>query len=208
MIKLSTFTLVLLGMFAFTSCLVDEEKAALQRYETALAKGLASAETSNDLFLGLELAVTDKQFYDRCTELNKKQLIEMGSGGNRVDHKLRRGTQRPSTLTFYPDFSEDRPRIVQAMDMEFAYDDWAPWNKDAQAGKLLTDLAEDWIPRVFGEGFEIVPHPVHTWVLVQVKNNRRAAFWILDKRIVRGRVTDLRVFPNEPLGLVSVAPAQ
>ncbi|MEM9929020.1 MAG: hypothetical protein AAF840_04340 [Bacteroidota bacterium] len=203
MIKCSTYFLALMGFFVLSSCLADDETAALSRYESALAEGLASSATSNQLFLGLELAETDRAFYDKCTELNKRRLIEMGTGGNRVNHKIRKGTKRPSLLTFYPDFSTDRPRIVQAMDMEFAYDDWSPWNQEATAGKLLTDLAQDWLPRVFGEGFEIVPHPVHKWVLVQVKDNRRAAFWVLDKRLVRGRVTDLRVFPDEPLGLAT-----
>jgi hypothetical protein len=154
---------------------------------------------TNDVFLGLQLAETDKEFYDRCTELNGRQLIEMGTGGNRVNHKLTDELARPALLTFYPDFSKDRPRIIKAMDFEIAYVDWSPWNKSAYAGPLLEDIGKSWAEDVFGPGFEVVPHARHGKVLVQVKNNRRTAFWVLDERIVRGRVTDLRALPNEPL---------
>lgn len=171
-----------------------------ERYEAALAAGLASTETTNDLFLGLKLAETDKQFYDRCTQLNQAQKIMMGSGGNRVDYQLGSSLARPATLTFYPDFSADRPRIIKAMDLEIIYNDWAPWNKEAQSPKLIADVAK-WAKKQFGDGFEVVDHPQHQKVLVQVKNNRRAAFWVMDTKTVRGRITDLNALPDELLGL-------
>lgn len=171
-----------------------------ERYEAALATGLASSETRNELFLGLELAETDRQFYDRCTELNRQQKIVMGSGGNRVNYAMGDALDRAATLTFYPDFSEDRPRIILAMDVEIAYDDWSPWNTAAHVPALFPDVAE-WARAQFGDGWNVVPHPKHGKVLVQVRDNRRIAFWALDTRVVRGRMTDLRALPDEPLGL-------
>ncbi|WP_026232108.1 hypothetical protein [Neolewinella persica] len=199
MIRLSTFSLAFLGMLFLSSCSADDLSTPAGRYKAALKAGLSSSTVTNDLFLGLQLAETDKEFYDRCTELNGKQLIEMGSGGNRVNHKLDDELARPAVLTFYPDFSDDRPRIIKAMDLEIAYVDWSPWNKAAYAGPLLEDIGKGWASQVFGEGFEIVSHARHGKVLVQVKNNRRTAFWVADDRIVRGRVTDLRALPDEPL---------
>lgn len=192
--------LTALAMLLCSACINEPKGTPQERYEAALAKGLASEEVTNDLFLGLELAVTDKQFYDRCTELNKQQKVTMGSGGNRVDYKLGDALPRPATLTYYPDFSEDRPRIIKAMDMEIIYDDWSPWNKDAHTPKLMADVAK-WAKKKFGDGFEIVDHPQHQKVIVQVKNNRRITFWALDTKAVRGRITDLNALPNEPLGL-------
>ena len=185
-------------MLLFTNC--EPSGTPQERYEVALAEGLASDEVTNELFLGLQLAETDKEFYDRCTRLNMEQKITMGSGGNRVDYKLGDALKRPATLTFYPDFSADRPRIIEAMDLEIVYDDWSPWNKEAHAPKLLADVAE-WAKNNFGGGFEVVDHPKHQKVLVQVKNNRRAAFWVLDTKAVRGRFTDLNALPEEPLGM-------
>lgn len=201
MIKLSTFFLALLGMLFLSSCSSDNLSTPEERYATALEAGLASSAVTNDVFLGLQLAETDREFYDRCTVLNGKQLIEMGAGGNRVNHKLDDELDRPAVLTFYPDFSKDRPRIIKAMDFEIAYVDWSPWNKAAFADLLLKDIGNGWAEEVFGPDFEIVPHARHGKVLVQVKNNRRTAFWAADERIVRGRVTDLRALPEEKLGL-------
>lgn len=199
MIKLSTFSLALLGMLILSSCSSEDLSTPAGRYIAALKAGLSSSAVTNDVFLGLQIAETDREFYDRCTELNGKQLIEMGSGGNRVNHNLTDELARPAVLTFYPDFSKDRPRIIKAMDFEIAYVDWSPWNKPAYAGPLLEDIGQGWAEEVFGPGFEVVPHVRHGKVLVQVKNNRRTAFWVLDERIVRGRVTDLRALPDEPL---------
>jgi hypothetical protein len=199
MIRLSTISLAILGMLFLSSCSSDDLSTPAGRYLAAMKAGLASSTVTNDVFLGLQLAKTDKEFYDRCTELNGKQLIEMGSGGNRVNHKLTDELARPAVLTFYPDFSKDRPRIIKAMDLEIAYVDWSPWNKAAYAGPLLEDISKGWAPRVFGEGFEVIPHARYGKVLVQVKNNRRTAFWVADDRIVRGRVTDLRALPDDPL---------
>lgn len=200
MMKQVFLSLATVAMLLATSCSNGPEGTPQERYEAALAKGLASSGISNDLFLGLELAETDKEFYDRCTQLNIEQKIMMGSGGNRVDYQLGDALTRPATLTFYPDFSEDRPRIINAMDMEIIYNDWSPWNKDAHSPKLLADVAK-WAKKQFGDGFEVVDHPNHQKVLVQVKNNRRTAFWVLDTKAVRGRVTNLNALPDEPLGL-------
>lgn len=200
MMKQLLLSLATVALLLATACTNEAEGTPEERYQAALATGLASPETTNGLFLGLQLAETDKEFYDRCTELNIQQKIMMGSGGNRVDYQLGNALKRPATLTFYPDFSKDRPRIIHAMDLEIIYNDWSPWNKDAHAPKLLPDVAV-WAEKQFGDGFEVVDHPVHQKVVVQVKNNRRAAFWVLDTKAVRGRITDLTALPEEPLGL-------
>lgn len=200
MMKRLILSLVAVAVLLITACTNEPESTPQERYEAALAAGLASAETTNDAFLGIGLTMTDKQFYDRCTELNMQRKITMGTGGNRVDYKLGDALSRPATLTYYPDFSEDRPRIIRAMNMEIIYDDWSPWNKDAHTPKLMADVAK-WAEKEFGDGFEVVDHPQHQKVIVQVKNNRRVAFWPLDLKAVRGRITDLRVLPDEPLGL-------
>jgi len=78
-----------LAMFLLAACNTQPEGTPQERYDAALAEGLTSSKVSNDLFLGLQLAETDKEFYDRCTELNIQQKIMMGSGGNRVDYQIR-----------------------------------------------------------------------------------------------------------------------
>lgn len=190
----------LLAVVLLTAC-GNADADALARYETELAAGRAATTVTDDIFLGLELGMTDQQFFDRCTQLNKERLITMGAGGNRVNYKMKDALSRPATLTFYPAFSEDRPRIIDAMDIEVVFDDWAPWNKDAHTPQLMADLLT-WTRRKFGEDAYVVPHPKFKKVIVHLQDNRRVMFWAKDNATVRGRVTDLRKLPEEPLALV------
>jgi hypothetical protein len=198
MIRYSWF-LACFGLLFLSSCQVDDRPPE-ERYAEALAEGLASDLVTNDLFLDLELDMTDQEFYDQCTRLNQQKLIVMGSGGNRVNYAMSDELDRPATMTFYPDFSEDNPRRILAMDLEISYDEWSPWNKNASSAELIKDLY-DYAKKEYGDDFIPVPDERFKVVFAQVKNNRRIAFWIKDERTVRGRITDLRALPEEPLGL-------
>ena len=189
----------LLAVVLLTACGNPEEKA-LTRYEAEMANALTTSQVTTDIFLGLQLGMTDQQFYDRCTELNKQRLITMGSGGNRVNYEMKDALSRPAILSFYPTFSDTRPRIVDAMDVEVKFVDWSPWNKDAHAPNLMTDMLA-WCRRKFGEDVYVIPHPKVKKMIVQVKDNRRVMFWIKDSEVVRGRITDLRKLPEETLAL-------
>lgn len=187
------------GLLLLSSCQSDD-RLPEERYAEVLAIGLASEAVTDEVFLGLKLNMTDQEFYDQCTQLNRQQLIVMGSGGNRVNYAMDDELDRPATMTFYPDFSEESPRRIRAMNVEFSYDDWSPWNKDASSAALIKDLYQ-FAREEFGGDFIPVPHDRHKVVFAQVKNNRRITFWIKDERIVRARITDLRALPEEPLGL-------
>ncbi|MTB51256.1 hypothetical protein [Lewinella sp. W8] len=191
--------LAFFGLLFFTSCQTDDRPPE-ERYAEALAAGLASKTVTNDLFLGLELDMTDQEFYDQCTRLNQQKKIVMGSGGNRVNYAMSEELDRPATMTFYPDFSKDDPRRILAMDLEISYDDWSPWNRDASSAALIKDLYT-YVKEEYGNDIIPVPDDRYKVIFTQVKNNRRIAFWIKDERIVRVRITDLRALPEEPLGL-------
>ena len=104
-------------------------------------------------------------------------------------------------MNFFPDFTEkteDQPRQIYAMDIEIAYDEWAPWNAEFNSIALLRDVTEmmiDW----FVNDFMAIPHEKFGRVVVQVKDNRRVAMWIKDQATVRARITDLSLAPDEPL---------
>lgn len=192
-------TFFLLAAFGFTlvfACGPDLPPA--ERYAKELAESLESTSTNNNLFLGLELGMPRKAFYDRCTILNQNKEITMAGGGNAVNHTLEDELPRVATMTFEPDFGEDR-KTIKAMDVLVSYDDWAPWNKDAQASQLIKDLVP-LLKEMYGGGFYVVPHDRLGSVLVQLEGNRRIAAWVKDERYVQVRITDLRVLPEEGLG--------
>jgi len=191
------FLFALLGGLTLTSCNSDADLPPLERYEKAHARGVASSTKTNDFFLGLELGIAKREYYARCTVLNKNQQITMAGGGNAVDHQLPDELDRPAVMTFAPDFGDSY--TVEAMDLLFTYVDWSPWNKNAHSDKLLKDVAV-WMDEQYGGDWIVVPHEVLGSIVTQVNNNRAIAIWMKDSQIVQARFTDLSVLPEEKLG--------
>lgn len=183
------FLLAAFGCTLLNGCTSDADLPPAERYEKELAASLASNERTDDVFLGLDLGIARKEYYDRCTVLNQQQKIVMAGGNNAVQYKLTDELPRVATLTFAPDFGEDR-KSIKVMTVTASYDDWAPWNKDAQATQLIKDLYEFCI-ETYGKGFYVVPDEQRGSVLVQFKNNRRIEVWVKDEREVMMRFTDL-----------------
>jgi hypothetical protein len=190
--------LVFFGLLTLAGCKSDDDLPPLERYQKALAEGMASTETENEVFLGLDLGIPRKAYFDKCTVLNQQKRITMGGGGNAVDYRLTEELPRPATLTFAPDFGDDN-KSIKAMTVLFSYDDWSPWNKESHAPQLLQDLYR-FLTAEYGKGFMVVPHEQLGSMLVQVKNNRRINAWVKDERFVQVRFTDLTALPEEPLG--------
>lgn len=192
------FLLFLLGLLTLNGCNSDADLPPLERYEKALAKGMASTKSENDVFLGLDLGIPRRAYFDKCTVLNRQKRITMGGGGNAVDYRLKEELPRPATMTFAPDFGDDN-KSIKAMTVLVSYDDWSPWNKDSHSPQLLKDLYP-FLTAEYGKGFMVVPHEQLGSMLVQVKDNRRINAWIKDERFVQVRYTDLNELPDEPLG--------
>lgn len=184
------FLLAAFGLILLAACTSDAELPPAERYEKDLAASLAGTERTDAVYLGIDLGITRKEYYDRCTELNKQQKIVMAGGSNAVDHPLKDELPREATMRLTPGFGEDRTTI-NTMTLTISYDDWAPWNKEAQASELIKDMY-DFCIKTFGEGFYVVPDEKRGSVLVQFKNNRRIDVWVKDEREVEMLFTDTR----------------
>lgn len=190
--------LLLFLLFLLFGC--KDERPVEERYAEAIEAAKTTTQKSNELFLDLELGMTASNFYSHCTELNRQRLITQGTGGNRVKYELEE-LDHPALMNFFPDFTEgtkNDPSKIYAMDIEFNYEAWAPWNKELAALPLLRDVTEmmiDW----YGDGFMAIPHEKLGRVVVQVKNNRRIAMWVKDQSVVRARITDMSERPEEPM---------
>ena len=192
------FLLLIFGLLTLPGCKSDADLPPLERYEKALAEGMASTQIENEVFLDLDLGIPRQAYFDRCTVLNQQKRITMSGGGNAVDYRLEDELPRPAIMTFAPDFGEDR-KSIKAMTVLVSYNDWSPWNKDSHAPRLLQDLYE-FLTAEYGKGFMVVPHEELGSVLVQVRHNRRIAAWVKDERFVQVRFTDLNALPDEVLG--------
>ncbi|MGB3547473.1 MAG: hypothetical protein WBA17_10890 [Saprospiraceae bacterium] len=188
-----TGLLLLVGLLSLPSC--GDPGTPEERYAEALAEGQTTTEREDALFKGLSFGMTRQQFFDHCWKMNKNGTFKNGTGAQ-VLYEMSE-LQRPARLYFYPDFSDD-DRIV-AMDMELIYEDWAPWNKEAQSDKLLADVVSVFSEWYGEQGFIALPKQKVGTVAVRVDANRRTALWRMDNSRVRGRITDLSALPAEPL---------
>ncbi len=193
-----TFLLFLIAA-ALTGC-KKEDNSPLGRYRSALIAGLEAETGPREAMLGIEIGITDREYFDRCTELNRLTLITMGGGSNLVDHRLVNDLDRPATLSFWPVFLGENPRRVQAVQFNVIYDDWSPWNKDAYADSLLPQV-RDYFARTLETELQELNHPVNGTVYVSVEGLRHVALWAKDETTITGQIIDLRTLSSDPLGL-------
>ncbi|MBR9922265.1 MAG: hypothetical protein GYB31_15615 [Bacteroidetes bacterium] len=181
-VRCSLFVAITGTLLLFASC------NKTMSYDEMLYKELESGEVYEDLFLGMELGMTSKQFYAQCWELNKEQKIMQGPGNLSVQYEPEE-LDYPGTMNFYPDFYEDK---IASMPMIFEYKSWAPWNKDMFSDKLAMDV-KDMFESWYGSGFKVHDHPKYGKVLAKVDGNREIIIHIKDDRLVEAWINDLRL---------------
>jgi|APTNR8051073442_1049403.scaffolds.fasta_scaffold06996_2 hypothetical protein len=180
--KYLIYTAVFFSLTALFSCSQTSE------YKRMEARELASGERHDSLFLGIYLGMKAKDFYAHCWEMNKKQLIKEGMNNSSVQY-IPKELKHPGKMYFYPKLWEDK---IYEMPIVFAYDAWAPWNKELFADSLQQDVRrmfEAW----YGKGFIEINHPQRGSAFVKMDGNRRISIWKEDDQRVRASFTDVPV---------------
>tara|TARA_E500000331_G_C17127270_1_gene656564 strand:+ start:315 stop:881 length:567 start_codon:yes stop_codon:yes gene_type:complete len=143
----------------------------------------------DSIFFDLHFGMTSKEFYDRCWELNKQEVVKEGPSNSSVKYLIKEGVRYDTEMLFYPKFHENK---VYMMLSTFSYVGWAPWNRDRFSNILLDDvkqLLESW----YGGSFLAVKGENDKKLYVMVQGNRRITISIIDDRDVRVRFTDLSI---------------
>jgi hypothetical protein len=178
-----------------------DHRSAEQRYADAMQEAVKTKERTDEIFHGIKFGMRPKEFFDHCTELNKQQLIQEGDDGRMAYFEMA-DLEKPGRLNFAPKFTpagdEDNPPVLYALNFSVRYDEWAPWNEDAQSLPLLRDVTRVFMER-YGEGFLALPHDKYGRVVTQIKDNRRVTIWREDKQKVHGRFVDLSYAPDDQL---------
>ena len=195
------YTLLLfLGLSLLPSCR-PEDTSPEGRYRSRVTDGLSTDEGPTETVLGIQLATPSQAFFDRCTELNRQQLITMGTGSNTVDHALPSDLGRPAVMSIQPEFTDGAARRVASIQVDFHYLDWSPWNRSASADSLLPDVVR-YLGRTVPVEFDRLDHPQQGTTYVSVDGKRLLAVWKLDDSKVRGMFTDLSIRQRDPLQIV------
>lgn len=157
-------------------------------YQKLEERELASGKQVNELFLGLELGMTRKDFFQTCWDLNKEGILTNGPTELSVEYNLTLPSGNPAKMRFYPKFEEDK---IYLMPIEFSYENWAPWNEELSVENLRADvvkLMESW----YGPGFlEISDADQSKVVFVKMDGNRRIRVFKKHISSVRVEISDL-----------------
>ena len=173
---------------AFTSC----RQSGMESYRSLVKKELSSNKKVNDIFFGISLDMTAKEFYAHCWEMNKKGMFTDGANNAAVLYELdNKELQHPAQMNFYPEFHDDK---IHKMWARFQYKGWMPWNKKLGSDSLLTDvvkLYEKWYNG--GNSFITITDEKKGNIYVKVDGNRRIMIGRYDDVEVKADYTDLLV---------------
>ncbi|WP_245803583.1 hypothetical protein [Algoriphagus marinus] len=158
-------------------------------YEKVESRELASGKIVNEIFLGLELGMDKKKFYETCWDLNKQGVLSNGPGELSIEYNAELPSGNPAKMRFYPKFEDDK---IYMMPVEFTYEGWAPWNEELAVEKLREDVVafyEQW----FGPGFfEVTNEDKTQIVFVKIDGNRRIRVFKKHESVVRAEIMDLK----------------
>ena len=197
---LMRYLMLLLLISGFVAC-EEEDTSPIGRYRTALESGHNAELTEPETVLGLSLGMTSQEYYDRCMQLNQAQLITAGGGGTQAEHMMANDLDRPARMSFRPVYEGKDPRIVGGIDTEFIYQDWAPWNKAAQAEVLITDVVDFFERTTTGEFIQL-DHPQYGRIFVNISGGRILTVRKDGSSTVIASFSDLTRTDRDPLNLV------
>lgn len=153
-----------------------------------LAKGIRV----DSLLFGINLGDTRDEFYGKCFDLNKQQLITQGPGGATVQYLFNDSLvhEEPTDLRllFIPVF--DQHDVIIEMNLEFSYSAWAPWNESYQSDKLkekVLKLLQHWY-----KGNEFITVDIDgNNVPIKLDGNRRMIVYLKDAQNVVVKIQDI-----------------
>lgn len=181
-LRFNKFLLILTLSISIISCKSE--------YEKMESRELSSGKVENGIFLGLELGMSKKDFYEKCWDLNKKGLLTNGPSELSVEYDVPMPSGNPAKMRFYPKWEDEK---IYMMPVEFTYEGWAPWNEELSVEKLREDvvkLFEEW----YGPGFiEVSNEDKSQIAFVKVDGNRRIRIFRKDLSNVRAEILDLKI---------------
>lgn len=194
----------LLTLCLFFAC-QPEDHTPIGRYRAAVAEGLETESRPRETLLGLRTGVPAQEYFDKCTELNRQQIITSSGGANMIVHQMPRDLNAPATLTLRPIMTpgaRGNDRRVEALEAWFSYDSWAPWARRFYADSLLPHAA-DHVARTLDLDLIEMTHPRHGRTYAAVDGNRLTALWADDESRVKAMFVDLALQPGDPLELLN-----
>ena len=91
--KISSYFLSLFIIFSLYAC--------KHSYYDIEKRELNSGVRNDSIFFDLHFGMTSKEFYDRCWELNKQEVVKEGPSNSSVKYLIKEGLRHDSEMLFY-----------------------------------------------------------------------------------------------------------
>ncbi len=178
-------------MLVFIVCVIAGcDNSGIGKYDAMVKKEMDGGRREDSIFYGFYFGMTNKDFYSRCWDFNKKGIFRDGTNNMYVLYKLDHGELKyPADMNFYPDFFEGK---ISNMRVIYQYRAWAPWNKSLFSDSLLPDLLRLYgklYPK--GNPFIAIQDKNKAPIYVKVDGNRRITIGRYDDAKVKVAITDL-----------------
>jgi hypothetical protein len=143
----------------------------------------------DSLFLGIYLGMDKQAFFDHCWEQNRKKVFVHGPTNTSVQYELKDELGMPVMMQFYPTFYNGK---IIDMPVTFAYESWAPWNKEYSSDTLFVKILPVF-KKWYGDGFKVLEHPTMGTIYYKIDGTRRINLFIRDDQFVQAVFTDLKL---------------
>lgn len=164
-------------------------------YSRTVKRELKSGVQHNDLIFDLKMGQTQKEFYDRCWELNKQKKVSQGSGNKFAKYILVLDSLSENAenvkMLFYGIFDEEK--VMYGMHMKLTYLKWSPWNEVYQAGPLMEKLKTKYEKDYPGNSFIPIQIEEDIQAFAKIDGNRQILMYPMAKGEVTVKIEDLNV---------------
>ena len=182
--KKGFFIAVFMSLIVIIACKPDAKTDYAEMEKQELAKGIQN----DSIFFGIHFGMSSKDFYARCTELNKQKIIKEGAGNMTAQFRIDTPTMKfLANMDFYPKFYQNK---IYYMPVQFQYVSWNPVDVKYAPQNLQLDVLQ-LMEKMYGKGFIKIIDPKKGRVFVKVDGSRRISITMDIERDVLVKIVDL-----------------
>lgn len=179
--------LTLIGSFFGVGCKQKSE------YQQMVKQELARKVRNDSLFMGYYFGMSRQEFYDHSWKLNSQKKVVQGAGNLTIRYDGIKGLGHRAHMNFYPLFYNEK---IYKMQTAYAYNGWAPWNRDLWSDSLEMKLLSKF-RKEYPKKFIKTKHPqLGVPAYIMVDGNKRIAIYRKGDEKVVVNYLDLTVSRN------------
>jgi hypothetical protein len=155
------------GMIHISSC---SEKI---KYEDLLSMELAKGIRYDSLIYGIHFGMTNEEFADYCTEMNRKKIFMPNENGSAVSLEIQNGFNLPVNLEFFPRFGNGMK--ITKLGAQLNYRDFSYYNKNYSIENLIIETKKNFEKGYGGNKFLEMPHENNLlkYKYIKIDGNRK-----------------------------------